>query len=368
MTSSVSPPQYLASVYGTVSLVHPHLPGGAAPSGVDAGAPVTVFVATRRATLTRTTLTGPTGAYRFANLPPCSPAAGDTCTVSVAAPGGAIADQSPVTVPAWASSTRVNLVAGRLSRRFFIAGAVLPPAATTGVQDPVAGSAKPASDLTVWVQRGNQLEEIFDGLRACRVGHWTATAGKARPCSSTAGDYLLGQVGLPGTPGVLAAVGQTQPKVILILLEASRPGGSYVPVDSATLKLPANTARNNANPPLTVAPTLHEVRPVPRFASGHTVGGRVTRTVRRPGSKAPAMVGVPRAQIMFIVRQGKQVVRRRTRADLSGYYAFPNVPNCARAPRCSVALLGRKRNSILKVRAVRVPSLYPSVTVIDFKQ
>jgi hypothetical protein len=365
-TSSLSPPQYRASVYGTVRLVQPHLPGKAPPSRVDAGAAVTVVVATRHARVRRTTLTGSSGSYRFANLPACSPAAGDTCTVSVAAPGGAIGDMSSMSLPGRPGSTRVDLMAGRLSQRFFIAGTVLPPGARSSLTDPLTGSARPASDLTVWVQRGNQLEEIYDGLRACRTGRWTASTGK--PCSSTAGNYLLGKVALPGTAGVLAAVGHSQAKVMLILLEAKRPGGRYVPVDSVTLHLPANTASNNANPPLTVAPTLHEVAPVPAVWSGHIVGGRVTKTANRPtNARAPAVVGVSRARVMLIVQTGKHVSRRRTQADRSGYYAFTNAPNCSLELSCTVALLGGKHNAIEQRQRVTVPSRSPSVTVIDLK-
>lgn len=369
-SSSPSLPKYQATLYGTVVLVRPHLPGTSPVGTVDPGATVTVVVATRQGTVRRTTLTGKTGAYSFANLPPCSPAAGDTCTVSVTAPGSsAIADQASITLPDRPSTTRINLTAGRLSSRFFIAGSVLAPGAIAGVNDVAAGPARPSSDLEVWVEHGNRLEEIYDGLRACRAGRWAGvgSGGKALLCVSTAGNYLLGQVALPGTSGVLASVGPVPTEIVIIRLEATRPGGRYVPVDSARVKLPANTAANNANPPLTIAPPLHEVFPLPTSSGGHSVAGRVIRVRAQPPSAKPVNpVGVASATVVLSIGSGKHLIKRRARTDRSGYYAFFNIPSCPRHGSCDLALVSR-HHRVLALRRISVPGLYPSVSAIDLK-
>jgi hypothetical protein len=238
-----SPPP-AAAVAGNVELLRSSM---ASPSGnlrpADAGARVQLTLGP----ITRTATTNGAGNFSFTKLPACDPATGATCSVAVLDSGGAVSDRVKVTVPATASTVRVQLYAGRAEDRYYVLGSIALPRRTHG--------APPATDLTVSVQRNGKLSRIYDALQTCRAERWRLGGGAKPSCASTFGSFQLDGI-RPTNAGT---------HYVITLLEASRQGGTYVPVASETLSLPADTAASQVYPPpITRAGKLVALEPVPR--------------------------------------------------------------------------------------------------------
>src|SRR5262249_27339666 len=138
------------------------------------------------------------------------------------------------------------------------------------------------TDLTVSVSRNGKLTKIYDGADTCKKEGWGASsagprvgAGIRGACNSSSGGYVLDLVPVNANGKISHGGGGEGPEeAVITLLEGTR-AGDLVPVDSARIKLPADSRANNADPPVIDAPDLNAVAPVPSKSTGRSLSGRV---------------------------------------------------------------------------------------------
>ncbi len=380
-----------SSVTGQVIALAPFLPG------VSVGAPipkakvtVTALVEVGHARITRTTATDRDGFYGFTNLPACSPANGDTCTVSLAGPNRTTEDRLSLTLSGRRPTvTEADLTYGRLPDRFELTGNVLgpqPPTSTgapasagdpatgrEGIDHPgvLPGSGRlptPATDLTVTL---TGKTPAYDAIKTCKSAGWTVTSNRGAAtksaCKSTLGAYQLDLVALgKGSGGTVAAAGPVPAVVTLLEADAA---GKLIPVDRASIDLPANTKANNADPPVTTVPDLHTIEPPPAKSPGRSLTGQVTDLepflpgvaagVGKPASGLVVKLTVPRG------KDSLQGTTRTTKTNSNGFYAFEDLPACGPKDGCKVAVVNGK--TVGDQQPVTLGTLNPDVTVQDLE-
>jgi hypothetical protein len=151
------------------------------------------------------------------------------------------------------SHTVVDLQSGRLAADLLVAGTVLKP---LGLRN---GTKPPETKLTISLI-GINGPKIYDSETAGLTPLCATKAG----CVSRAGVYLLDQIKLPSR-----ATGKaTEAAAQIELWEKSPTAGSkWVAVDTAPIQLPVppltNDPKQNVDQPLTPAPDLQAIYPVP---------------------------------------------------------------------------------------------------------
>jgi Fibronectin type III domain len=352
------------TVTGQVIALAPFLPG------VNVGAPspkarvtVTALVEVGRARVTKTTTSDRDGFYGFTNLPACSPADGDTCTVSVAGPNRTTEDRLSLQLSAQRPKvTEGDLTYGRVPDRFELTGNVLGPQGAGKVPTP-------ATDLTVTLSGSSPA---YDAVKTCKSAGWAVTSKSGAPgrssCKSTEGPYELDLVPLTkGSGGHVAAAGPVPAVVTLLEADAA---GKLIPVDSAAIDLPANTKADNADPAVTTVPDLHTIEPAPVKPPGRSLTGQVTNLEPfLPGVSGG--VGRPAARVTVTlelsagVGTGFNATARTTRTDANGFYAFENLPACPAKDKCAVAVGSGK--TVADKEPVTIGAAKLSVTVQDLE-
>jgi hypothetical protein len=343
------------SVAGQVTQLTPYLPGSqAGRPHVIAGVEVRLSMPHGKALTTRTTQTDSHGDYVFTDVPACS---GAQCTVEIlSGPSHTVEDLRRFHLSSLTPSVAlVDLNTGRVSNRFFVNGFVVAPSGVT---------TQPSTDVTISFKgTGGKLTQVYDALATCRRGGWeSASHGPA--CASGLGSFLLDRV--PVTrPGVKAG---TRPTHAVITLLERNPAGRFVAVDSATLKLPADTKHNNEDPQTVGAPLLNAIDPVPASPRGRTVSGVIGRFAPNlPGAPAPFNITAG-ATVKLLIQAGKTRIVRTVRSDRSGVFAFSDLPACnpAAGNTCLVTVVG-PGEAVEDQHVFRLSNRSPSGVTVDLE-